>query len=223
MFVAALWEVQCILQCDSYVDAMNALQIPAGYPAVPIELVGASVLSLSHLHCWHPTQSDTCRSSSRVPERQELPELDGKTPKMSPAEVASFPDAFSGVEVRHDSCNSKVPRWEDLPGYPFCAPLEVDGPCVFACFGKAQAVPQRYATSPPLCCINALQGKCAQVWHQPCPFVGTVLSQREEMGKFDQVRFVGSHSLSKALGPWLAAEIPYLIETGVVTHKGLVA
>ena len=158
-----------------------------------------------------------------VPERQELPELDGKTPKMSPAEVASFPDAFSGVEVRHDSCNSKVPRWEDLPGYPFCAPLEVDGPCVFACFGKAQAVPQRYATSPPLCCINALQGKCAQVWHQPCPFVGTVLSQREEMGKFDQVRFVGSHSLSKALGPWLAAEIPYLIETGVVTHKGLVA
>ena len=77
---------------------MNALQIPAGYPAVPIELVGASVLSLSHLHCWHPTQSDTCRSSS-IPERQELPELDGKTPKMSPAEVASFP-AFSGVEVR---------------------------------------------------------------------------------------------------------------------------
>ena len=54
---------------------------------------------MRHTEGRHPTQSDTCRSSSRVPERQELPELDGKTPKMSPAEVASFP-AFSGVEVR---------------------------------------------------------------------------------------------------------------------------
>lgn len=28
------------------------------------------------------------------------------------------------------------------------------------------------------------------------------------------------HFFPEALGPWLAAEIPYLIETGVVTHKG---
>ena len=30
-------------------------------------------------------------------------------------------------------------------------------------------------------------------------------------------KFGISHALSLALGPWLAAEIPYLIETGVVT------
>ena len=33
-------------------------------------------------------------------------------------------------------------------------------------------------------------------------------------------KFGIAHALSLALGPWLAAEIPYLIETGVVEHPG---
>ncbi|CAE7350685.1 unnamed protein product [Symbiodinium sp. CCMP2456] len=32
-------------------------------------------------------------------------------------------------------------------------------------------------------------------------------------------KFGIAHALSLALGPWLAAEIPYLIEAGVVTHQ----
>ncbi|CAE7780169.1 unnamed protein product [Symbiodinium pilosum] len=32
-------------------------------------------------------------------------------------------------------------------------------------------------------------------------------------------KFGIAHALSLALGPWLAAEIPYLIEAGVVTHR----
>jgi ufm1-conjugating enzyme 1 len=32
-------------------------------------------------------------------------------------------------------------------------------------------------------------------------------------------KFGIAHALSLALGPWLAAEIPYLIDTGVVKHK----
>ena len=32
-------------------------------------------------------------------------------------------------------------------------------------------------------------------------------------------RWDGASASAKALGPWLAAEIPYLIEAGVVTHR----
>mmetsp|Transcript_89909 Transcript_89909/g.178690 ORF Transcript_89909/g.178690 Transcript_89909/m.178690 type:complete len:165 (-) Transcript_89909:60-554(-) len=33
-------------------------------------------------------------------------------------------------------------------------------------------------------------------------------------------KFGIAHALSLALGPWLAAEIPYLVDTGVVRHPG---
>lgn len=29
-----------------------------------------------------------------------------------------------------------------------------------------------------------------------------------------------AHALCLGLGPWLAAEIPHMVETGAITHKG---
>ena len=62
VFVAALWEVGGVFACDSCVGVMNYAQIPAGYPAVPIELVGASILcfsftALSHFYIFAGIQN----------------------------------------------------------------------------------------------------------------------------------------------------------------------
>ena len=31
---------------------------------------------------------------------------------------------------------------------------------------------------------------------------------------------IGAHALAMGLGPWLAAEIPHLVDSGMIVHKG---
>ena len=188
--------------------------------------------------CFHIQKllaSDAIRHLSlqfqRVPERQELPELDGKTPKMSPAEVASFPDAFSGVEVRIWRITIlATPRYR---GGKICLDIH------FAPLWRSTVHVFLHVLAKLRQCHNDMQHRCRYVVSPCCranvPKFGIshALSLAQFLAKekrcASSIKFDLSDlillilSLSKALGPWLAAEIPYLIETGVVTHKGSVA
>ena len=62
--------------------------------------------------------------------------------------------------------------------------------------------------------VMVCKDKCAEVRHSTCPF--SCLKPRRD---FPLCGFGLRLWLFEALGPWLAAEIPYLIEAGVVTEK----
>eukprot|EP00771_Trimastix_marina_P000310 gnl/Trimastix_PCT/1331.p1 GENE.gnl/Trimastix_PCT/1331~~gnl/Trimastix_PCT/1331.p1 ORF type:complete len:193 (+),score=23.98 gnl/Trimastix_PCT/1331:70-579(+) len=100
------------------------------------------------------------------------------------------------------------------------------GKCSFVCnmlryeFDYNFEIPATYPAVSPDICIPELEGKTVKMYRggKIC-----LTSHFKPLWARNAPRFGLAHAIALGLGPWLATEIPHLVDAGMITHPSAAA